>query len=208
MDDDQLEDGIWPPYEAFYLESMLFCTTSALRSVADLRAALQAGSATEANSPTWQMASEEILSSAQSIALQGAAISRYFWPVREREPHRSRARRLREGLKIRDDSPLRSRGLRNQMEHFDERLDIFVHGGVAGTILPAYVGPDAGEPEVPTHRFRAYYTDCGVLEILGNRYEMQPIVDEISEIHDRIAKCCEAGGRLPYPDSPSPSGGA
>lgn len=208
MGDDSRAGGIWPPYEAFYLESMLFCTSSALRSVAELQAALEAGSSAEPSTREWQAASETILSSIQNIALQGAALSRYFWPAREREPHASRARRLREGLQVRDDSPLRNRELRNQMEHFDERLDTFVQDGVVGTIHPAYVGPYPGEPEVPAYLFRAYYTDRGVFEVLGQRYEMQPFVDEIAAIHDRIHACCRSGSRLPYLDGSSRTEGA
>ena len=187
---------------------MLFCTSSALRSAAELQDALNAGSSVEPSSREWQAAAEIILNSIQNIALQGAALSRYFWPAREREPHTSRAHRLRRGLQVEDDSPLRDRELRNQMEHFDERLDLYVQDGVVGSIHPAYVGPFPGEPEVPTHLFRAYYTDQGVFEVLGHRYKMQPIVDEIAAIHGRLRACCEAGFRIPYVSESPSAGGA
>jgi hypothetical protein len=47
-----------------------------------------------------------------------------------------------------------------------------------------------------------------VFEILGHRYEMQPLVDEIADIHERIVACCRSGSRLPYLDEPGASEGA
>ena len=72
--------------------------------------------------------------------------------------------------------------LRNDIEHFDERLDEFCAHVTAGGILPTYVGPMVADPEIPTHLFRAFYTDVGVLEILGKRYPVHPILDELRRI--------------------------
>ncbi len=87
--------------------------------------------------------------------------------------------------------------MRNAIEHFDERLDVYLSGHVVGHILPHYVGrtpsQDAG---VPLHLFRAYFVDRGVFSLLGEQYEMQPMVDEIGRIHDLLVACAEAGGRL------------
>lgn len=191
--------GIWPPYEVFYLESMLFCTTSALSSVAELQDNLEHGAAQGPDTVGWNATASAILNSTHNIALQGAALSRYFWPARNREPHSSRAKQLRSGLNVLDNSPLRERALRNEMEHFDERLDRFCQTTAVGYILPQYVGPFLEESEVPRHLFRAYYIDQGVFEVLGKRYEMQPIADEIGAIHDRLLACREVGGRISAP---------
>jgi hypothetical protein len=83
------------------------------------------------------------------------------------------------------------------MEHFDERLDKYCREGLVGNVFHQYVGPVPRKPEVPSHVFRAYYTDQGVFEVLGQRYEMQPIVDEIAAIHESLRTCCEAGYRIP-----------
>jgi hypothetical protein len=188
--------GIWPPYEAFYLESLLYCTDSALESVALVGARLERGAPHQPESADWNESAHAILNGVQNIAIQGAGLSRYFWPARNREPHSARAVHLRAGLGIREESPLRDRDLRNQMEHFDEKLDQFCQGTVVGNILPQYVGPFPGEPRVPRHIFRAYYTDQAVFEVLGRRYSMQPIVDEIAALHERLRTCCEFGHRI------------
>jgi hypothetical protein len=191
--------GIWPPHEVFYIESLLHSTGVALRAGADVRAALQEGSRFEPSSGEWQQHAFDILSGVQNIVLQGASISRYFWPTRSKEPHLSRAERLRTSLGVRDDCVLKNRALRNRLEHLDEHLDVFCGGLVAGVVLPSYVGPSAPEPDVPTYLFRAYYTDIGVFEILGDRFAVQPIYDEIDRLHDRLVECVQSGGRLPSP---------
>lgn len=188
--------GIWPPYEAFYIESLLYCTNSALRSATAVRDSLEAGRTHAAGSTAWSKQASNILDGVQNIAIQAAALSRYFWPARSDAIHARRGQHLREGLNVHEDSPIRNRELRNQIEHFDEALDRLLAGGVAGNVFSQYVGPFPGEDEVPRFLFRAYFTDTGLFELLGHRYPMQPIVDEMSDLHDRVLACCEAGHRI------------
>lgn len=179
------------------MEAMLFCTTAALQAADEVRAALHEGSNHDPSTGKWQECAQTILDGVQVLAHQAAALSRYLWPARQTEPHDVRARRLREGLCISPESPLKNRELRNTLEHFDEHLDEFCGELAAGMIYPTYVGPMPEASEVPTYRFRAYYTDSGVFEILGHRWELQPVLDELVEMHQRLMRCAEAGGRLP-----------
>jgi hypothetical protein len=194
---DKLPAGILPPYEAFYLEAMVMCTGVALRAAEDVRLALEFGAQHAADSAEWQESAESIINGIQVLALQAAAVSRYLWPVRKEELHRARGARLREGLDVSANSPLKNRDLRNHLEHFDERLDDFCQTLLAGHILPTYVGPIGPDPEVPTFLFRAYYTDVAVFEILGKRFEMVPILNAIQELNDRLVECASRGRRLP-----------
>lgn len=189
--------GIWPPHEAFYIEGMLFCTTSALRAADDVQAALEYGAQHSPASSEWQESARVILDGVQTLALQAAGLSRYWWPARLKEPHLSRAARLRVGLGVSEDSSLRNRELRNALEHFDERLDEFCRTSAVGIILPAYVGPLGEPPDVPTHLFRAYYTDAGILEVLGERFEMTPILEEVERLHNRLLEAAHHGRRIP-----------
>ena len=70
--------GIWPPYEAFYLESLLYCTNSALRSADAVRNSLEAGRTHAPGSTAWSQQASNILDGVQNIAIQAAALSRYF----------------------------------------------------------------------------------------------------------------------------------
>ena len=69
------------------------------------------------------------------------------------------------------------------IEHFDENLDHFVNQSIVGNIVPNHVGLEPKDNGVPFHVFRAFYNRIGVFEVLGKRFELQPIVDEIYEIH-------------------------
>ena len=152
--EDDLPEGIWPPHEAFYIEGMLFCTSSALRAAEDVHAALERSAEHAPSASVWQENARIILDGVQTLALQAAALSRYLWPARSKKLHLLRAARLRSGLAIAEDSCLSNRDLRNALEHFDERLDEFCRTLVAGVILPTYVGPLGEQHEVPTHLFR------------------------------------------------------
>jgi len=119
---DDLTEGIWPPHEAFYVEGMLFCTCSGLRAAEDVHAALERIAEHAQSDSVWQESARIILDGVQTLALQAAALSRYLWPMRTKKLHLLRAARLRSGLGISEDSCLSNRGLRNALEHFDERL--------------------------------------------------------------------------------------
>lgn len=195
---DDLPEGIWPPHEAFYIEGMLFCTSSALRAAGDVQAALDRSAEHAPSASVWQESERIILDGVQTLALQAAALSRYLWPARMKKLHLLRAARLRTGLGVTEDSCLSKRDLRNALEHFDERLDEFCRTLVAGVILPTYVGPLDKQHDVPRHLFRAYYTDIGVFEVLGDRFEMVPILEEVEELHERLLAAAYNGSRIPY----------
>ena len=94
---------------------------------------------------------------------------------------------LRELYGLTDESPLKNRKLRNQLEHFDENLDLYLSNKpIVGYILPAYVGGLIESDGVPAHLFRAFYIDVGLFEVLGIRHEVQPLVDELYKIYGRF----------------------
>ena len=183
--------GIWPPYEAFYIESMLLISSSAVEYIQrlDNQADLE-------NIPP-----DDVLNWLQNIIIQAAALSRYFWPAQNRDKeldklHKKRGRHLCKAFGMNEKSPLKNRNLRNQIEHFDEHIDIFLAKPVAGNFIPKYVGCIPKDDGVPIYIFRAFYTDVGIFEILGKRYEIQPIVDEIYRIHNKLVSFATAGYRM------------
>jgi hypothetical protein len=187
------QTGIFCAYEFFYLEGMLACVTSALTSAEAISRAY-GESESELNQ-------EQFLDCFQNIIQQAAAVSRYFWPTaspknKHMELHRRRGNQLRAAFEISEDNPLKNRDLRNRIEHFDEKLDIFLSQPIAGEFIPAYVG-SAPKPGIQSHFFRAFFTDIGVFEVLGERYAMQPLYDEMIRLHDLLVACARNGYRLP-----------
>lgn len=132
---------------------------------------------THSEGPLGDIDSHAVLDELQNIIVQAAAVSRYFWP--SGSGHEARGRDLRQQFQVAEDSPLKSRDLRNMIEHFDEKLDHYLARGIVGHIIPHYFGPMGRSRGVPQHFFRAYFTNVGVFEILGKRYEIEPIAKEL-----------------------------
>lgn len=185
------EKEIWTPYQAFYIQSMLFNTEAALRSVSQIQALMAVTMENSPEDPFSPLYGGRFLNELQNVVLNAAALSRYFWPVRKN--HHWRGEQLREVFQINEESALHSRDLRNEIEHFDEKLDTYLEGGIVGQILPEYIGPFSEPTGVPIHIFRAYYVDIAVFQLLGNRYEIQPIVDEVARIHEQLKAMDESG---------------
>jgi len=185
---------IWPEHEAFYIQSMLFHTRQACVSI-DLVADLVGRLSSERKfgiAPDFDCS--VALDHVQNIVIRAAAISRYFWPSRKHSNDRDT--RLRSAFQINDDYVLRNRDLRDAAEHFDERLDTYLEGGIVGYIIPEWFGPQL-KKEVPTHYFRAYFINTGHLQILDQEFFVQPIVQEVIRVHNLLASFDENGGRMP-----------
>lgn len=90
---------------------------------------------------------------------------------------------------VTEDSPIKSRDLRNMIEHFDEKLDHYVAKEIVGHIIPHYFGLEGKSSGVPKNFFRAYFINVGVFEILGRRYAIEPIAKELW----RLNECSSAG---------------
>ena len=57
----------------------------------------------------------------------------------------------------------------------------------------SYIGLEPEVNGVPFYTFRAFYTRIGVFEVLGQRFELQSVVDEIYEVHRKLLTIAESG---------------
>src|SRR5947207_3321907 len=165
----------FPPCRIFYALSMKFITEAAIRSANAAGDMLQ-----ERKREFGEGEEAATLNHLQNVVAMGVALSRYFWPIRS--AHRERGELLRSQFKVTDTSPLKSRQLRNEIEHFDEKLDVYFSQRIVGVVLPQYIGPYLENSGVPGHFFRAYYTDRGIFEVLGKQFNIMPLVEEIRRI--------------------------
>jgi hypothetical protein len=182
---------IWFPYEIFYIESMLTVTTAAMTEQSLLRNTieeLQKGKSVN---------DDLIIDMAQNIINRAASISRYFWPSRSDEIHKGRGQRLREAFEISDSNPIKDKNMRNFIEHFDERLDVYLSNGIAGSVIPSYVGNRITASLTINHFFRAFYLEDWTFQVLGLEFKLQPIINELIRIHLLLEKFKTEGGRLP-----------
>ena len=71
-----------------------------------------------------------------------------------------------------DSNSLRSRDLRNRMEHCDEyRDDYFAKCTMVGHVIPDYIGPASGQEEVPYQLLMAYFGVMGRVSVLGVKFD-------------------------------------
>lgn len=185
---------IWPQHEAFYIQSMLFHTRQSCVSITFVAELVSRLSGERKAGVMSDFDCSLALDHVQNIVFRAAAISRYFWP--SRKCFDDRGARLRAAFEINESSALRNRALRDAAEHFDERLDSYLKGGIVGCIIPEWFGP-LREQEVPTHYFRAYFINTGRLRILDQEFFVQPIVEEVIRVHNLLVRFDENGGRMP-----------
>src|SRR3546814_2662613 len=147
--------SIWTPHQAFYIQSMLFNTTSAFQSCSIAEKIIKKISDGEIDP---QEKKDILLDCLQNVVNQSGAISRYFFPSRDgvkgtdkKTIHRDRGQYLSKVFDVKDDSPLMNRALRNSIEHFDERLDLYLQDGIVGYIFPSLILPEPEDSDVPHH---------------------------------------------------------
>lgn len=185
---------IWPQYEAFYIQAMLFNSSAAVRSIIRLESIFSILPEHPTTDVIDKLPVKIVLNELQNMVLQAGAISRYFWPVRK--DHEARGRVLRECFAMTKISPLFNRDLRNAIEHFDERLDKYFSHPAIGCFFPEYVGCRPAEEGVPGHFFRAYFVDTGEFRLLDEDFEMKPIADELLFVHGHLELMDKEGGRF------------
>lgn len=165
-----------PPYQVFYMESLLSITSSAVTSIDIFIENLDEVDAYKNDL--------YLLDLLQNIINQTAMLSKYFFVHESKHDiHRNRAEHLRQLFAIADDSILKDKTVRNFIEHFDEKLDELFTKPIAGTLFPNFIGFKEQLHE-PLFVFRAYYLDEQYFEILDKKFYIKPIFDEIIRIHN------------------------
>ena len=187
-------DGIYPPFEAFHILSVLYSTSRSLAAFRRYSSAISRGAG-----------DDTIVSAVHEALGHAAALSRFFWPSRVEAKKSSgvqllkntRARKLRQAFDLNEDSPLKDRRLRNALEHFDERLDRYMLADSAGFFFP---GPMVGDHQLaddPTgHIFKLVDPKAQCFVLLGEKFYFRPLRKEVSRVHRRANEMDRKGSRL------------
>lgn len=179
--------GIFPPYEAFYIHSIIY---AAERSEAAFQRFDEA--VDEEQSATL------IVATVQEALTHAGALSRFFWPVRkDNQLSAARGNRLRNAFELNDSSALKWRKLRNAFEHFDEDLDRFLLDDLAGYFFPTpQVNDHTLADEAIGHIFKQVDPKHGICVLLGEKFEFKPIRSEVQRILARAREMDKQGSRL------------
>ncbi|WP_312498307.1 hypothetical protein [Bacillus luti] len=118
----------------------------------------------------------------QNFLIATANVSKILWGSKDKI---SLSRLpLRKSLNVKDDSMIRSRALRNDFEHFDERVETWSTESTRKNFVDSNVGSAGMIIGVDQDDyFRNFDPDKMVVTFKGKIYEFQPIVDELVELH-------------------------
>ena len=127
---------------------------------------------------------------AHAFLSNAAAMSRILWPPGSRDKvARARAEErsdhLRTVLSISGDHVLKSRSLRDHLEHLDERLDVWAHETEGRGIVDLNIGPipairiDAIESR---DHLRGYDRDRHVYVFRGDEFGIQDLLKGVTEV--------------------------
>jgi hypothetical protein len=178
--------GVLPYHEVFYLESIAY---TAGRAVSAFNRFDRAISENRSN--------HDIVAAIQEALTHVAALSRFFWPTRKTALRIARGNRLREAFSLTDASPLRSRDLRNALEHFDERLDDFLLEDHMGYFFPSAMVDDAALSEDALgHVFRLVDSSKSVFVLLGEVHFFGELRAEAMRVQSIATQRSASGGRL------------
>lgn len=184
---------IWPPYEIFYIESLLTKTKTAIADYEILDKVITDQKLFEQNPNI-------LIDLAENIINQGAAISRFLFPSRYKGTtnniHKLRGEKLRDSLQIGENNALEHRFVRDYAEHFDEKLDTFLSKPIAGSFIPSKVVLESNELDEVTFVFRAYVVNEFKFICLEKEIDIRPIIQEIYRIHNLLFDFKNNGGRL------------
>jgi len=183
--------GIHPPWEILYI--------SHIQSTC--RASLAAFNRFEelAIAPRGQQDPGAAFEALGLALAHSAAVSRFFKPSRQGIAGISRARgdRLARAFAVGPSSALNDRGLRDAIEHYDERLDEYLLNPQYGNTIGIGIGGPAPPLNDAAFPLRWVNIVDGRAQILGQEYDYSNTKREIMRVLLLADKFMESGCRLP-----------
>lgn len=128
------------------------------------------------------------------VAITGAGnITKALWgQSRKISPSR---KMLRQSLLVSENSSLRQVGMRNNFEHFDERLDEWWEKSAQHNFLDRMIGPPSAVVGInDLDRFRVYDNTTHDVVFWGERFNIQAIATEVG----RLLPIAEAESAKPH----------
>jgi hypothetical protein len=136
----------------------------------------------------------------QSLLVAAANLSKLFWGSRGRKE--SERTPLRDSLGVANDSSLRDPDLRNDFEHFDERVERWFKTSEHRNYLGRMIGPTNTVVGMATgDRFQQFDPQSGVVTFWDNSVQLNAVLAEIN----RILPLAEIEARKPHWDPPEAS---
>ena len=188
--------GIFPPHEAFYLQSIIYAADRSNEAFNSFAISVKSGAP-----------DESIVAFVQEGLTHAGSLSRFFWPSKARQGRKlgrtlgqlrdARAEKLRAAFQLSDESPLKDRGIRDALEHFDERLDEYLLSLMGGHIFPRPIVGSISAMNDPAAKFFKMVdpeTLCFVL--FGKEHRFGNLRDEVFKVLESALRMDVEGSRL------------
>jgi len=121
----------------------------------------------------------------QNFLNSGANISKALWG--QAGSHSDERKQLRDSIGVDDTSPLRKVTMRNNFEHFDERLDKWWKESIAHNHIDLIIGPKntiAGPAEMD--KFRHFDPTTGDMVFWGQEFNLKQILEEVQKVFPKL----------------------
>lgn len=185
---------IHPPYELFYIECIKTASLNAIKSWEAINEIVSDEKLLKSNAI-------DTVDFAENIVNQAGIISKYFFPPRNEGQknliHKLRGEKLRDAFKIDDTHILKDRTFRDFIEHFDEKLDLFLNKSVAGNFIPPkaiyWTSKDIDEVTIV---FKAYIISEFKFISMNKEISLLTLVKEIYNVYNQCIEFIDNGGRL------------
>jgi hypothetical protein len=186
--------GIHPPFEAFYIQSIIYSAGRAREAFQRFDVARSLG----------DTADYQVSSIHEGLGHCGS-LSRFFWPsglgYRETQAQRSlkiaRGAKLRKAFGLTSNCLLKDRRLRDLLEHFDERLDRYLLSHDSGYFFRGAIIGDselADDPEGNIFKLVDHRNSCFVL--LGEKHQFGELRKEVERVYELAVDMDKSGCRL------------
>lgn len=136
-----------------------------------------------------------IFGSLQCLLNAAANISKVFWGSRGKVTEARKE--LRDSIGLPDDSALRTVTMRNNYEHFDERLETWSETSTRSNYLDlslipvnAVHGDDAISGLDDIDKFRTYDPTTGVLTFWSQEFDVRSLINEVEQMLPRLREEC------------------
>ena len=118
-----------------------------------------------------------------------ADISKIFWPPKPLDASlvgitNQRGKDLRRVFGVKDDSPLRSRTLRDHFEHFDERIDLWYASSTHHNIIDSNLFPRRFLDKSIDY-LRNFDPEEWVLFFAGDELSLKPLIEAVEELAEK-----------------------
>lgn len=184
--------------ERTYIEEVITQANFASGALGRINDCIKALENREVGTEERRFVSSEIFRNIHSFLTHAAVVSKILFPAKnKKKPDRVvRGEHLRELLEVDGGHPIMTRSVRDDLDHFDERIDQWATDSKKHNRLDKIIGPRniiGGTIFEEGDTFRHYVPGEGVFMFRGKEIDIGKIAKALGELRDRCEKVRVSG---------------